>query len=73
MIDKSLIPFAAIVAELSTADADKLQFSLVLEPDSLGNVVTNMSVDKCANAASAYKEGISYVGSPSSTPLWQDC
>nr|3A64_A Chain A, Cellobiohydrolase [Coprinopsis cinerea]3A9B_A Chain A, Cellobiohydrolase [Coprinopsis cinerea]3ABX_A Chain A, Cellobiohydrolase [Coprinopsis cinerea] len=49
-----------IVAELSTADADKLHFSIVLEPDSLGNMVTNMHVPKCQGAATAYKEGIAY-------------
>ena len=50
-----------VVAELSTEDADKLQFSLILEPDSLGNLVTNMSVEKCAKAADAYREATSYV------------
>ncbi|RXW21714.1 hypothetical protein EST38_g4153 [Candolleomyces aberdarensis] len=49
-----------IVAELSTEDADKLQFSLILEPDSLGNLITNMSVEKCAKAADAYREATSY-------------
>jgi len=33
---------------------------VVLEPDSLGNLVTNLGIEKCANAASAYKEGVSY-------------
>ncbi|KAL5118535.1 hypothetical protein ACEQ8H_003550 [Pleosporales sp. CAS-2024a] len=30
-------------------------FLLVIEPDSLGNLVTNMNVAKCSNAADAYK------------------
>ena len=30
-------------------------FVLVIEPDSLANLVTNLSVQKCANAADAYK------------------
>lgn len=30
-------------------------FVLVIEPDSLANLVTNLNVQKCANAASAYK------------------
>jgi len=29
---------------------------LVIEPDSLANMVTNMNVQKCANAATTYKE-----------------
>lgn len=33
---------------------------LVVEPDSLANLVTNLSVQKCANAASAYKECVTY-------------
>jgi cellulose 1,4-beta-cellobiosidase len=33
---------------------------LVVEPDSLANLVTNMSVSKCSNAASAYKAGVTY-------------
>ncbi|PPR08048.1 hypothetical protein CVT24_010847 [Panaeolus cyanescens] len=50
----------SIAKELNTPAAKKLSFSLVLEPDSLGNVVTNLSVEKCAKAAPAYKEGIAY-------------
>lgn len=50
----------AVAAELSTVDAMKLQFTILLEPDSLGNLVTNLGVEKCAKAADAYKEGTSY-------------
>jgi cellulose 1,4-beta-cellobiosidase len=32
----------------------------VIEPDSLANLVTNLSVQKCANAQVAYKEGVTY-------------
>jgi len=32
----------------------------IIEPDSLANMVTNLSVSKCANAESAYKEGVTY-------------
>ncbi|KAH7911414.1 glycoside hydrolase family 6 protein [Hygrophoropsis aurantiaca] len=32
----------------------------VIEPDSMGNLVTNMSVEKCANAATTYKACITY-------------
>ncbi|KAJ2931102.1 hypothetical protein H1R20_g5996, partial [Candolleomyces eurysporus] len=50
----------SVAAEFSTKDAQKLQFSIILEPDSLGNLVTNLNVEKCANAAEAYREGTSY-------------
>ncbi|KAJ5160442.1 uncharacterized protein N7482_007446 [Penicillium canariense] len=33
---------------------------LVIEPDSLANLVTNMAVSKCANAHDAYLEGVNY-------------
>lgn len=46
-------------AEKISAATD-LTFAIVLEPDSLGNLVTNMNVEKCANAADAYKEGIAH-------------
>lgn len=32
----------------------------VLEPDSVANLVTNLSVSKCSGAQSAYKEGVTY-------------
>lgn len=31
-----------------------------IEPDSLANLVTNLNVAKCANAQTAYKEGVEY-------------
>lgn len=40
--------------------ASDLTFAIVLEPDSLGNLVTNMGVPLCAAAAPAYVEGIAY-------------
>lgn len=46
-------------AEKVSAATD-LTFAIVLEPDSLGNLVTNMNIEKCANAADAYKEGIAH-------------
>jgi cellulose 1,4-beta-cellobiosidase len=42
------------------AAATDLTFALVLEPDSLGNLVTNMAIEACATAAPLYEEGISY-------------
>lgn len=40
--------------------AKDLTFAIVLEPDSLGNVVTNQNVPFCAGASSVYEEGIAY-------------
>jgi len=37
-----------------------LRYVLVIEPDSLANLVTNLSIDKCAQAAATYKAGIAY-------------
>ncbi|KAF9473876.1 cellobiohydrolase [Pholiota conissans] len=51
---------AAIAAQLSTPQAKKINVVVILEPDSLGNVVTNLGVEKCTNAAPAYKAGIAY-------------
>jgi cellulose 1,4-beta-cellobiosidase len=48
-------PFAAKLAA-----APDLSFALILEPDSLGNIVTNQAVPFCANASSGYLEGIAY-------------
>ncbi|KAI5811582.1 cellobiohydrolase [Peziza echinospora] len=49
-----------VKAALTTKEAKELSFALVLEPDSLGNLVTNMAVEKCAGAADAYKQGLAY-------------
>lgn len=51
---------AGIVQAHSRQD-QHLQFAIVVEPDSLGNVITNLGVPKCAGAADAYKRGIAYV------------
>lgn len=40
--------------------AKDLTFSIVLEPDSLGNLVTNLGIEQCANVAPTYVEGIAY-------------
>lgn len=41
---------------------------VVLEPDSLGNLATNMDVAKCAASAKAYRDSIAYAISTLSTP-----
>ncbi|KAK1756669.1 glycoside hydrolase family 6 protein [Echria macrotheca] len=48
-----LKPYAEKVAA-----APDLDFAIVLEPDSLGNLVTNMGIEFCAQAAPVYREGI---------------
>lgn len=48
-------PYAAKVSA-----ARDLTFAIVLEPDSLGNLVTNTAIEFCANAADVYKDGIAY-------------
>jgi len=40
--------------------APDLTFAVVLEPDSLGNAITNQNVPFCANASSIYEQGIAY-------------
>lgn len=40
--------------------ASDLTFAVILEPDSLGNVITNQNVPFCANATPIYEEGIAY-------------
>ncbi len=47
-----------ITAQLK-AHADQ-PIAVVLEPDSLGNLATNMSLPKCQRAKSVYKDGIVY-------------
>ncbi|KAL2258382.1 hypothetical protein VTK26DRAFT_8330 [Humicola hyalothermophila] len=42
------------------AAADDLTFAIVLEPDSLANLVTNMGIELCAKAAPVYREGIAH-------------
>lgn len=42
------------------AAARDLTFAVVLEPDSLANLVTNMGVPFCAQAAPVYREGIAH-------------
>ena len=48
-------PYAAALAK-----ATDLQFAVVLEPDSLGNAVTNQGIPFCANATAVYEAGIAY-------------
>jgi cellulose 1,4-beta-cellobiosidase len=37
-----------------------ISFAIVLEPDSLGNAVTNLGVPFCATATPIYEDGIAY-------------
>lgn len=42
------------------SEATDLDFAIVLEPDSLGNAITNQGVPFCKNATPVYEEGIAY-------------
>ena len=46
---------AAIIAKYSD-----VSIALVIEPDSLANLVTNLNVAKCSGAQTAYKDGVAY-------------
>jgi cellulose 1,4-beta-cellobiosidase len=48
-------PYAEKVSQ-----ATDLTFAIVLEPDSLANLVTNTGIELCAKAAPVYEEGIAY-------------
>lgn len=48
----------SIVTQLKTYS--DVRTILVVEPDSLANMVTNLSVSKCSGAQAAYYEGINY-------------
>lgn len=54
----SLLTVAAIVAILKKYP--KTAISLIIEPDSLPNLVTNSGVAACQAAASGYREGVAY-------------
>ena len=38
----------------------KVAISLIIEPDSLPNLVTNSNVQQCQAAASGYRDGVAY-------------
>jgi cellulose 1,4-beta-cellobiosidase len=42
------------------AAAPDLTFAVILEPDSLGNAITNQDIEFCATATPGYEEGIAY-------------
>jgi cellulose 1,4-beta-cellobiosidase len=47
--------FAKLVSK-----APDLTFAIILEPDSLGNVITNQAMPACDTASPIYEEGIAY-------------
>jgi cellulose 1,4-beta-cellobiosidase len=53
--EEYIAPYAAKLAA-----ATDLTFAIVLEPDSLANLVTNMEIPGCAAAAPTYREGIAH-------------
>lgn len=36
-------------------------FALIIEPDSLPNLVTNVNLQACQSSAAGYREGVAYV------------
>ncbi|WP_460756723.1 glycoside hydrolase family 6 protein [Myceligenerans cantabricum] len=50
----------AIVEILDRPEYENLRISAVIEPDSLPNLVTNMSHQPCQEAAPYYREGVQY-------------
>ena len=48
-------PYAAALV-----GAPDVGFAVVLEPDSLGNAITDQNVGLCRNASGAYGEGVAY-------------
>jgi cellulose 1,4-beta-cellobiosidase len=44
----------------AVASAPDLDFAIVLEPDSLGNAITNTGIPFCATATPIYEQGIAY-------------
>lgn len=44
----------------AVSQADDLTFAIMLEPDSLGNAITNTGIEFCNASIPAYKEGIAY-------------
>ena len=48
-------PYAKAVAA-----APDLTFAIILEPDSLGNLITNQGVPYCQAASPGYEEGLAY-------------
>jgi cellulose 1,4-beta-cellobiosidase len=48
-------PYAAAVG-----NATDLTFAIVIEPDSIGNIVTNQAISFCASATPGYEAGIAY-------------
>lgn len=44
----------------AVSSAPDLTFAIVVEPDSLGNVITNQAIPFCASASPVYEEGIAY-------------
>lgn len=45
---------------VAISKAPDLTFAIILEPDSLGNLITNQNIPFCARAKSAYESGIAY-------------
>ena len=49
-----------VYADILSKFEGRVDIALVIEPDSLPNMATNMGDYKCANSQQAYKEGVKY-------------
>lgn len=48
------------VCVAAMSNASDITFAVVIEPDALANVITNQDIALCANASSAYEQGVAY-------------
>ncbi|KAJ3120057.1 hypothetical protein HK098_004901 [Nowakowskiella sp. JEL0407] len=70
--DAKYVGYINRFAELLSANAaDNVRVVLVVEPDSLPNISTNMANPKCAAAADGYRRGVAYALAKLSLPnVW---
>ena len=57
--DDADIPPNPVIAELLKANPNSA-FALIIEPDSLPNLVTNADLTTCQESKSGYEEGVAY-------------
>lgn len=58
-IDRYKTEYIDVIAELLKANPNSA-FALIIEPDSLPNLVTNSDLQTCQDSAAGYEEGVAY-------------
>ncbi|KFH46797.1 Exoglucanase-like protein [Hapsidospora chrysogenum ATCC 11550] len=58
-IDRYKTEFIDVIADIIKAYPNQA-FALVIEPDSLPNLVTNIDLQSCQDSAAGYREGVAY-------------